>query len=43
MCYNDANKMRPYTLPYASFPEFWQINLILGWGEGIIKEGAGIL
>ena len=24
MRHNDANKMTPHPLPYASFPEFWQ-------------------
>ena len=26
MCHNDANKMTPHPLPYASFPEFCKID-----------------
>ena len=55
MRHNDADKMTPHPLPYASFPELNKIdsflklilnifilgNLIVGWGEVVIKEGAG--
>ena len=57
MRHNDANKMTPHPVLYASFQNFNKMdgfpkfflkifilgNLIVGWGEGFIKEGAGIL
>ena len=44
MCHNDANnfdKIDSFLKPVLNI--LILCNLIVGWGEGVIKEGAGIL